>query len=47
MKIAFLFAGQYRPIPKELLRHSIPSNTYQKESITIFSVIHGMNQENL
>ena len=27
MKIAFLFAGQYRPIPKELLRHSIQKLT--------------------
>ena len=27
MKIAFLFAGQYRPIPKELLRHSIQNLT--------------------
>ena len=27
MKIAFLFAGQYRPIPKELLRHSIENLT--------------------
>ena len=27
MKIAFLFAGQYRPLPKELLRHSIKNLT--------------------
>ena len=27
MKIAFLFAGQYRPIPKEVLRHSIENLT--------------------
>ena len=27
MKIAFLFAGQYRPLPKELLRHSIQNLT--------------------
>ena len=27
MKIAFLFAGQYRPIPKELFRHSIKNLT--------------------
>ena len=27
MKIAFLFAGQYRPLPKELLRHSIHNLT--------------------
>ena len=27
MKIAFLFAGQYRPIPKDLVRHSIKNLT--------------------
>ena len=27
MKIAFLFAGQYRPIPRELLRNSIENLT--------------------
>ena len=27
MKIAFLFAGQYRPLPKELFRHSIQNLT--------------------
>ena len=27
MKIAFLFAGQYRPIPKDLIRYSIANLT--------------------
>ena len=27
MKIAFLFAGQYRPIPKDLIRYSIQTLT--------------------
>tara|TARA_B100000212_G_scaffold339756_1_gene318853 strand:- start:1306 stop:2265 length:960 start_codon:yes stop_codon:yes gene_type:complete len=27
MKIAFLFAGQYRPIPKDLIRHSLKNLT--------------------
>ena len=27
MKIAFLFAGQYRPIPKDLIRYSIQNLT--------------------
>ena len=27
MKIAFLFAGQYRPIPKDLIKYSIQNLT--------------------